>query len=384
MGMNPKDTIILFCNAWCSYLLIKYFKKKKKIDSKFIILFSLLFSTGTGIQFYFIGTLLPILSYILINLLLKKDFFKKNLFSFFFFIEFFLLFFFSMIFLLLFWPETHSNIFYSPINFIFENSSIRGWGLNLINGTLINIKIDKVPNHYFYIFFFYQSPEYILILIILFVLFFIRQKLKKKIFFLNYLKIFFFLVILIYPFLIVTFFKIKPYDSIRHFIWIIPYFLVIPSISLFYLIKKKIEYKFLLSFVLILKTYYIINFFLLTPYQYSYFNIFVGDNSSKHKKFEVDYWGVSLKELIKNIDYNYFRDKKLGTCGFNHNLAKDYFIKYHGTSPKFVADENAAYVIVVNRIHHNGLKTCDDHVSGEIFMKVKRNNQIFSYIKKNK
>jgi len=98
MGMNPKDTIVFFCNAWCSYLLIKFFKKKKKIDWKFIILFSLLFSTGTGVQFYFIGTLLPIFTYIFINLLLKKNLFKENLFSFFFFLEFFFVFFFLLFF----------------------------------------------------------------------------------------------------------------------------------------------------------------------------------------------------------------------------------------------------------------------------------------------
>jgi len=234
-------------------------------------------------------------------------------------------------------------------------------------------------------FFFYQSPEYIFILFLLFFLFFLfftKPQFKKKIIFLNYLKIFFFLIILAYPFLIVTFFTIKPYDSIRHFIWIIPYFLVIPSLTLFYLIKNKTKLKLLLSFVLIFMAYYIYNFFLLTPYQYSYFNIFAGDNSSKYKKFEVDYWSVSLKELIKNIDYKYFKNKKLAACGFDPNLAIKLFIKYHGTSPQFVLDNNADYVIVINRVLHDGSKTCDDHINGQVFVKVERNNQIFSYIKK--
>jgi len=204
MGINPKDTIVLFCNTWSSYLIKKFFKKKKKkIDSKFIILFSLLFSMGTGVQFYFIGTLLPILTYIFINLLLKKDLFKKDLFSFLFFIEFFLVFFFIIFFLLLFWPETHSNIFYLPINFILENSSIRGYGLNMINGIIINK--DEFPILYFYIFFFYQSPEYILFLFFLFFLFFIK-KIFEKFFFFIFFNIFFFFFFLFFSFFFFIFF----------------------------------------------------------------------------------------------------------------------------------------------------------------------------------
>lgn len=120
MGMNPKDTIILFCNAWCSYLLIKYFKNKKKIDSKFIILFSLIFSIGTGIQFYFVGTLIPIFLYILINLFLNTNFFNKKIYNKFFLIEVFLVIFAVFFFLILFWPETHSNILVLPIDFFLK------------------------------------------------------------------------------------------------------------------------------------------------------------------------------------------------------------------------------------------------------------------------
>jgi len=68
LSINPKDTIVFFAHSWCSYLLIRYLKKKKEeINYKFIFFFSLIFSIGTGIQFFFIGTLVPIFIYIFFN-----------------------------------------------------------------------------------------------------------------------------------------------------------------------------------------------------------------------------------------------------------------------------------------------------------------------------
>ena len=40
---------------------------------------------------------------------------------------------------------------------------------------------------------------------------------------------------------------------------------------------------------------------MLTPYHYTYLNLFAGDFSKVNKKFENDYWGTSLKELVNKI-----------------------------------------------------------------------------------
>ena len=50
--------------------------------------------------------------------------------------------------------------------------------------------------------------------------------------------------------------------------------------------------------------YYLFIFFSLTPYQYTYLNILNGDFSKAHKKFENDYWAVSIKELVNQIPSN--------------------------------------------------------------------------------
>ena len=47
--------------------------------------------------------------------------------------------------------------------------------------------------------------------------------------------------------------------------------------------------------------YYLFIFFSFTPYQYTYLNKFIGNLSNAHKKFENDYWAVSIKELVNQI-----------------------------------------------------------------------------------
>ena len=58
------------------------------------------------------------------------------------------------------------------------------------------------------------------------------------------------------------------------------------------------------TIILISFLYFLYNFFILTPYHYVYLNKFNGDFSESSKKFENDYWGVSMKELINKINKN--------------------------------------------------------------------------------
>jgi len=386
LSINPKDTIVFFAHSWCSYLLIRYLKKKKEeIHYKFIFFFSLIFSIGTGIQFFFIGTLVPIFIYIFFNtFFFKKKIFVKEIFSLNFLIEIIYTFFLILFFIILFWPETHKNIINLPFEYLLNNFSIRGYPYSLINGEIFFL---NQPNYYFYIFFFFHSPEFIIFLYVISLTYFI----VKYIFFLKkiqkyYNEILFIFLIFIYPFLIVFFFKIKPYDSIRLFIWIIPYFLIIPASCLFFLINNKnmfVKKIFFLCFIF--KIVYLYNFFFITPYSYSYFNFFAGSNKDKHKKFEVDYWSLSLGELIKNIN---FHDKslKIASCGFQPELGQMYFKKYHNKYIKFSSyyEKDTSFALIINRVSNfNGNHmTCDEMLPGDDLFIVSRNGQFFSSFRK--
>ena len=131
------------------------------------------------------------------------------------------------------------------------------------------------------------------------------------------------------------------------------------------------------------KLYYIYIFILLTPYQYTYLNKFVGNLSNAHNKFENDYWAVSIKELVNQIPNNKDllnnKELKLTFCGVADNNVKPYLKKIQNFQFKQVywLTEDYDYIIMTNRVFkENGneesmdadnlinLKTCFERFKG--------------------
>ena len=136
------------------------------------------------------------------------------------------------------------------------------------------------------------------------------------------------------------------------------------------------------------------NFILLTPYHYTYLNIFNGKFSESSKKFENDYWGTSIKELVYKIKKNKIftknKNPRIAFCGINHDIGSYYLKKITNISfDEVYKDDHYDYIIMTNR--HNGkdndkkseVKTCFDSYKGENILSVKRNGLILSVIRKN-
>ena len=80
MALNSKDTIVAFSHVWIFYLLIQYVKKqniKPKANSH-INFIAVLAALGTGINLFFLGSLIPIFLFLLIDIFLQKKFTCKN------------------------------------------------------------------------------------------------------------------------------------------------------------------------------------------------------------------------------------------------------------------------------------------------------------------
>ena len=90
------------------------------------------------------------------------------------------------------------------------------------------------------------------------------------------------------------------YDGLRLFIWTIPYYCIIPGLTVYFIYKNlNLWYsKMIISSISILFIF-IFNFFSLTPYQYIYLNLLTGEKKTRYLKFENDYWGGSIKELVE-------------------------------------------------------------------------------------
>ena len=133
---------------------------------------------------------------------------------------------------------------------------------------------------------------------------------------------------------------------------------------------------------------------MLTPYHYTYLNLFAGNFSKVSKKFENDYWGASLKELTSKIKtnstINLKSNLKLNICGVSKGSVKYYLKKEKITNYQIVrASENPDFIILANRVLMNYDKenlskmiTCFDKYKGINIEEVKRNGLILSALKK--
>ena len=270
---------------------------------------------------------------------------------------------------------------------------MRGWEWNLLNGEIIASK--NVSFFYFYINFFFKSPEFFFFNYILFffLIFNFFNFFKKE--FSNFLyKILFLSFFLLMPSLIIILSSFGAYDGIRLFLWCIPYFCIIPSLTIYFLLKniKKILLRFLLYINFLLIIIYFFFFFSITPYHYTYLNLFNFFPSNKLSKFEGDYWNISIKELVKKIDFSKDTKFDIVTCGINRDILKKYLRIYQNNNLKkinFVDHKDAKYVLMTERVVNdvgnniNSLTadTCYNKYSGSNFVNVDRLGRDISVIR---
>ena len=206
---------------------------------------------------------------------------------------------------------------------------------------------------------------------------------------------------LIFPNLILLISPFPVNDGMRLFLWALPYFCIIPGLTIYYLIENFsfIKPKITLLFLSLFITYFLYNFLTITPYHYTYLNILNGKNENRYKKFENDYWATSIDELIKKADFKTDKVIKITTCGFFNNSAVKLYLKNRpNLNYKFVSPDDADYVIMTNRVSrsdldykffslqfhlkYKGIMNCFDIFKGNNIADVKRNGLILSIIRK--
>ena len=235
------------------------------------------------------------------------------------------------------------------------------------------------PLDYILTSFFFKTPEYIIGLFIAFIVLFrkIKNFFNKETKNFEYTLIYIFLILL-FPNIILFINPFPVYDGIRLFIWFLPYTMIVPGLTIYYLVNNLNIYHYkVFSYVIsIFFIFHIFILFLYTPYQYTYLNIFSGVPSKKNQKFVNDYWGVTLQELIKKIKIdNNLDDKKVikvFLCGVPHKIINKAILD-NNISNLFIRDEkDADYVILTNRIiltddvSKKKLKKCIDYVDQEL------------------
>ena len=384
MSINTKDTVIAAANFWILYYIIRYLKdpspsKRSSISTKL----GLFVGLGAGVRVVFLGTLIPYLFFIFLEIFLIKKIVKDlNLKTFFlhigkvFFISYFLV--------ILCWPNVHSNIFLEPFNLINESFSDFSQGVqeSLFAGIYYETKFT--PWFYLFLNFLFKFPIYITLSFFL-SLFFIY---KLNIYYSYNINNFLYKFILInfflsFPIFIAIITNLEIHAGIRYFIYLIPFVNIPSSLLIFYLIKNRIIFinKFIITSLMLLFINFSINFVKITPYHYTFLNdfnkIFLPKNS-----FENDYWGTSLKELIYNfsINENIINNPKIAMCGVNPQVIEFYFKKFGIINfQKTEISKNFDYAFIVNRAISNS----DDGIYGVSCFSKFNNYKTFLFIEKN-
>ena len=399
MSMNHKDIVVLTSMIWIIYYFLAYMKKQNSDEKrlKYLYKIGILLAVGTGIRIVFIATLAPILIFFLLDIfyfkkLIQKKFSKKK-----FAIDILKVFLVFYIILILFWTDVHNNIFKMPIEILLQSIGVISSEVapTAVPAGILNGEVyftSNSPKEYVLVNFLFKTPEYILAMYIFSIYFFIKGNafFKKKITNFNY-KISFILFVLIFYNTLFAFSPYPLYDGMRLFLFIIPFFIIIPSLGIYYVItnNKLIHSKICAVFILPLFFLFFIKFISLTPYQYVYLNIFNKKTYGDNIMFENDYLGVSLKELMKNLDYINKKSTKIALCGVSPPNVKYYLKKNNLTRVRTVnLNENPDFILMTNRIAWDGekdvnsIKTCYQKYPGKNLSFIKRGSLILSTVRK--
>ena len=155
--------------------------------------------------------------------------------------------------MVIFWPDVHANILILPFKHIIASLTDVSYGTSwgLLDGEFY--KTINTPREYLIKNLFYKLPEFILFAYIFFIsLFFYDYKFFEKRFKSFKTKVLYILFIIVFPLIVAFITSIKLHDGLRYFLYLIPFFCIIPALVFYYLINHSqlFLYKLFSTFIL--------------------------------------------------------------------------------------------------------------------------------------
>ena len=205
----------------------------------------------------------------------------------------------------------------------FDHQFNHGWpGSTLTNGEFVIAQ--EVSSTYLFDWFLARMPLFIFMGLIAFILLVFTKKLKLTLYS-QYSLIFVFFVFISFPIIRPT-----AYDGLRHFLFVIPYLLILFTESFEHFLNRKNYFSML--YVLVIVFYSVFTQYGLGPYRYVYFNETVNLSDAAYYcdesidgcgNWPTDYWGYKGKEVAEYINTNFeekFSQDKLMVCKPKHTV----------------------------------------------------------------
>ena len=329
---NEKDIPFLsfwIINTYISLTIIESLFLEKKISIKIIIILSTLTAFLIGIRivgllicFQYLLSLIIIFNIKTINI---NDFIIKNW-------KYFLIFIINLIiFIYIFNPIFWHNPFVEVINSLNVMSKYWNEVCTLTLGTCMNS--FNLPSSYYFIWLFFKLPILVLIGILLFPL------VERRIFNGSVASIYYLTLLLSFLLILFIFIlkNVAAYDELRHVLFLVPLIFLVGLTNLFYFNKK-----IFIGLGSIVIFFFLIENFFLHPYQYTWLNSFAKFTNIQ-KNFEIDYWGISGKNLTKKIaEYAESNSIDKNTCVYGDIFAKEFLTNKNFTCFKTYSQLDAA------------------------------------------
>ncbi len=303
---NPKDIIFLSLLSISIYFCFKLFDK---MNYKNFLLFAFFTALSTSQRMYGIFLPLSFIGFYFLSILSKKEDVKYLTGLIFFCFTF-------LLFLTLFWPYLWSNPFANFVEaykYFSHHSHLSGIKM-LFNSEYV--RGDSVPYSYIVTWIGITTPVLYIVLFLIGYFFIIKRfflkflnikkenyyydlwrskKEKKDLFVLFNLTCIIFYLIL---------FDVSIFTGWRHLYFNNIFIIYIATYAL-YLILLNSNFKTKQNYILLSISIYLIfilyKMIVYHPYQNIYFNSFFNKTPSIHKKFEVDYWGLSGNKFLREI-----------------------------------------------------------------------------------
>jgi len=198
-----------------------------------------------------------------------------------------------------FWPFLWEYPIINFLSSLWVMSNFKWQGLVLYNGNYYHS--NAIPWSYFPLLLLYQLTEPFIILSLTAIFSFFssdqRKDSKNKSFFL----LFFFWFFLFFIGAILG--KVSLYDNFRQLLFIFPPLFIFAGFGYeFIAMRLKKKYQAVLVFTLLLPG--IFGIYSFHPYEYIYYNNFMGGTENIYSRFETDYWGLSLYDATEYVNRN--------------------------------------------------------------------------------